>query len=239
MAVLDIDAELAVGLTPQQAAVARRAALADVLFAQGPRWAPPMEPEGQPRVGLLVLDGIIARHVVIAGIGCTELLGSGDLLRPWDQEEGFPSIPLATDWDVVKPARIALLDEGFAEVMAQWPPIALNLLSRSVRRSQSLAIHLAITCLVGIELRLHVLFWHLADRWGRVEPGGVALPLHLTHETLGRLVRSRRSAVTTALGKLSERATVVRRADGTWLLCGDPPVALTELRDVRDHQPPR
>src|SRR6185295_1910348 len=33
--------------------------------------------------GLLVLEGMMARRVTLGRFDCTELLGQGDLLRPW------------------------------------------------------------------------------------------------------------------------------------------------------------
>jgi CRP/FNR family cyclic AMP-dependent transcriptional regulator len=116
-----------------------------------------------------------------------------------------------------------VLGDRFAAAIARWPALSSELLGRTVRRSQSLAMHLAITCLIGTDLRLHVLFWHLADRFGRVERDGVVVPLALTHETLGRLVRGRRQAISAALRTLAERDLVHRRTDGSWLLLGGPP----------------
>ncbi len=61
---------------------------------------------------------------------------------------------------------------------------------------------------------MHVSLWHLADRWGHVERDGVVVPLPLTHETIGRLVPTRRPSVSTALKQLSERRLATRRDDG-------------------------
>jgi CRP/FNR family cyclic AMP-dependent transcriptional regulator len=90
-------------------------------------------------------------------------------------------------------------------------------------RTRSLAFHLAVTQVTRVGERLLVVLWHLADRWGRVTPEGVALALPLTHETLGRIVGARRPAVTTALRELTQRGLVTRGAGRSWLLHGDPP----------------
>jgi len=82
---------------------------------------------------------------------------------------------------------LALLDERFAAAAARWPSIAARVVERTMRRTQILTTHLAVVCLPGLELRLYALFWHLADRFGRVEPDGVIVPIRLTHETLARL----------------------------------------------------
>ncbi len=91
-------------------------------------------------------------------------------------------------------------------------------------RAHSLAITLAVSNLRRVDIRLLVLLWHLADRWGRVTPDGVVVPLKLTHETFARLVGAQRPSVTTALRQL-EQEGLVRRSAGR-LLQGDPPETL-------------
>jgi hypothetical protein len=76
-----------------------------------------------------------------------------------------------------------------------------------------------------VDRRLTALFWHLADRWGRVSINGVIVPLALTHRMLGQLVGARRPTVSTALSKLADRGELVRQPDASWLLRGDPPDA--------------
>jgi CRP/FNR family transcriptional regulator, cyclic AMP receptor protein len=74
-----------------------------------------------------------------------------------------------------------------------------------------------------VEDRLHAMLWLLAERWGRVTPEGVTLPLRLTHELLGQLVGAKRPTVSLAMKELEARGAVRRRLDGAWLL--DPSVA--------------
>ena len=65
-----------------------------------------------------------------------------------------------------------------------------------------------------------MLFWHLADRWGRVGPDTISVPLPLTHDTLAKLVGAARPSVTTALGSLSDRE-LLHRHSGVWRLSRD------------------
>lgn len=220
---LDVDRLLLAAIPPEQVAEARALTRVPVVWAEAAEWEPPPPSGSANYIGLLVLDGLISRDVTLAGMGCTELLGPGDLLRPADQHDAFPSVPFDVVFRAEKPLRLAVLDDRFAAATRRWPPLSAELLRRTVQRSQSLAMHLAITCITGTDVRLHVLFWHLADRWGQVTPEGVVVPLRLTHETLGRLVRGRRPAISTALKALAERDAVHRREDGSWLLRGDPP----------------
>jgi hypothetical protein len=64
------------------------------------------------------------------------------------------------------PCSVVLLDQRLVGAMSAWPPITVELVARVVARAQTLAVALAISCITGLELRLHVLLWHLADRFG-------------------------------------------------------------------------
>ena len=79
----------------------------------------------------------------------------------------------------------------------------------------------AIAHLTRVDDRLLALLWCLAERWGRVVPGGVLVSLRLSHRTLAGMVGARRPSVTTALGQLMARGEIERRADGEWILRGD------------------
>lgn len=232
LAVLRADPDLAADLERGEAAAATRGLVAEIVRAEAGDWAPPRPPESG--LGLLVVDGVIARDVLLAAIACTELLGPGDLLRPTEAGADLESVPFQVGWSVIEPATIAVLDERFAAAASRWPPVVSRLVGRSIRQSQSSAMHLAITCLKGVDLRLHTLLWHLADRFGKVEPGGVVVPLRLTHQVLAKLVRATRPSVTVALGELRQRGVVLRREDGAWLLRGEPPTDVLAADGRRD-----
>jgi CRP-like cAMP-binding protein len=89
-------------------------------------------------------------------------------------------------------------------------------------RSRQLAVNMAIVHQARVDVRLHLLFWQLAGRWGRVRSDGVVVPLRLTHTVLADLVAARRPTVTSALSDLSRRGLVRAISDG-WLLSGPPP----------------
>lgn len=129
---------------------------------------------------------------------------------------------------VLSPTRVAMLDRRLTAAVGRVPELKTALMRRAVRRSRWLALHLAIRCLRRIDVRLLVLFWHLAERWGRVTREGIVLPLPFTHRLLGRLVGAQRPTVTTALGQLAERE-VVRRRDGAWLLSSTLPAELERM----------
>ena len=189
---------------------------------RGP-WRPDVSTEAvRGWLGLLVLDGFLMRDVAIAGRQCTEPLGPGDLIRPWDEDRSAAPVPAVSTWSVAGPVRVALLDQDFARRVQPWPQVAEELLFRAIRRSRTVAAMLAISHLVRIEDRVLIALWHLADRWGRRLPGGVLVPLRLTHRVLGALIGARRPSVTTALGALTRGGSITRVADG-WMLHGAPP----------------
>lgn len=179
-------------------------------------------------IGLLVLKGLLIRRVGIEGRFGAELLGECDILRPWQHEEGSPTLTLTTGWSVIEPSRMLILDRQFAGQLVHYPELVGRLVARAIQRSRYMAVNMAIVHQARVDVRLHMLFWHLAGRWGRVRSDGTVLPVRLTHAVLADLVAARRPTVTSALSELSRRG-VVRFVDDGWLLVGEPP---GELLDV-------
>jgi CRP-like cAMP-binding protein len=224
---LDVEPELGEGLNPQERATAARVlAVPSHVLEPGP-WDPHQEPgDIYPVVGLLLVDGMLTRDLLFAGRTTTELLGAGDILRPWDDDVAFESLPFSASWHVHTPSRVAILDTRVAIAAGRWPSIATALHARHVRRGRSLAFQRAIAQLPRVEDRMLVLLWALAERWGRVSPEGVRVPVGLPHRTLATLVGARRPSVTTALTGLARDGLVERTAEG-WLLHGDPDEVLS------------
>jgi CRP/FNR family transcriptional regulator, cyclic AMP receptor protein len=218
--VLDIDPDLGTDLDPD----ALRSATAELIAPVVPvewvkhtgRWGPSAL-EGH--LGLLVIRGLLLREVRLLGTPSAELLGDGDLLRPWDVDGEYTlPVPAGVFWTVLAPIEVAVLNGGFLRRAARWPEVLARLTGRTVARAKSLALHDAITNLKHVETRLLVQLWHLAERWGRVGPEGIALPLPLTHEMLAKLVGATRPSVTTGLGRLASRGLVKCERGGAWRL---------------------
>jgi len=181
-------------------------------------------------IGVLVLSGLLIRRVGIEGRYGAELIGEGDLLRP-TEESVSPLLPVTTDWSIILPARMAVLDSGFEQRLARYPELARCLIDRAILRSKYLAVNMAIVHQARVDVRLHMLLWHLAARWGRVRSDGTVLRLRLTHTVLADLVAARRPTVTTALSELSRQGLV--RTDGeTWILPGEAPADLMAFAHV-------
>jgi CRP-like cAMP-binding protein len=220
---LDHDPDLLDAVPAEDAAAARATTLAPVIVAERGPWRAPGAPATVPFVGLLVLEGMLARDVALGEAECTELIGPGDVMMPGEHDAAASSMPFAAALRVERSARLAVLNGSFVRSCARWPGLTAAIVERTSRRSQALAMQLAITFVTGTDVRLHALLWHLADRWGRVEPAGVVLPVPLSHERLARLVRGRRPAISQGLKALTEQGLVERRPDGSWLLRGGPP----------------
>ena len=230
--VLEEDAQLGEDLDPGRLAGAKPRSRARAIRVPLGQWREPeWPPEIRQGLGLLVLKGLLLRRVGLNGRVGAELLGAGDLLRPWQREDAVASVPRGSGWEILEPCRIALLDVGFAARTAAFPEIHGRLVGRALRRSRQLAVNMAIVHQPRVEERLKMLFWHLADRFGTVRPGGAALELPLTHAQLAEIVAARRPTVSAALGALERSATLVHQA-GAWLLNGGPPGELTALGTI-------
>jgi CRP-like cAMP-binding protein len=166
--------------------------------------------------------------VRLAGRGSSELLGAGDVVRPWQDDGSLASMPAETAWRALQPTRVAVLDDEFLRMVQRHPSVVTELLARVVQRCHALAARLAIAQMPHLDCRLIALFWHLADRWGRVEPGRVTLHLPLSHAVLADLVCAQRPSVSVALKHLIADERLGRTAAGGWALYGPPSAALPE-----------
>src|SRR5712671_2171619 len=80
---MDLVPELADGLSPRAAEVARQTAAASVMTMPAGIWEP--DPVAAPGLlGYMVISGYLLRKVTLHGTAASELLGRGDLLRPHD-----------------------------------------------------------------------------------------------------------------------------------------------------------
>jgi len=226
--VLDEDRGLAEAIPVEHRERAIAECIAKTVSIPEGLWSGAHTPTPGDGIGLLVLDGLLIRRVGIdRGFGA-ELLGEGDLLRPWQGADEPPMLPQTTGWRVLQPTRMAVLDEPFARRLARYPQLTGRLVGRALARSRNLAVNMAIVHQSRVDVRLHMLFWHLAGRWGRVRNDGVIVPIRLTHNVLSDLAAARRPTVTSALSELAKRE-LVRVVDGGWLLSGEQPGELLEL----------
>jgi len=169
--------------------------------------------------GMVVLDGMLMRRLVVGDQASLRLLGPGDVVGPTLIARSM----LLSDqgWRVAAAARLALLDREVLLATHRAPRLAAGLHARSVEQADRVAVLLAISQLRRVEDRVLALLWLLAESWGQVTAHGTALRLHLTHETIGGLIGARRSTVTLALGQLADEGAILRHERG-WLLLKAP-----------------
>jgi len=230
---LERDPDLGGDLDSEAFALARERLLArSRRYPQGPWQVGAADFPSPGSLGLLLLDGILVRKVTVGEKTCAELLGPGDVTQPWLQIGPDDSVGTEVNWQVAQSIHVAVLDRQFTARAAPWPEVTAAVARRVMLRVHWLSFHLSVCHMRRVDDRLLLVLWHFADRWGRVTPHGVEVPLSLTHSLLAYVVGSHRPTVTLALHSLMEAGLVERRSRSRWLLHGDPPV---ELREVHEH----
>ena len=248
-ALLDLDPDLAEGLSDDLLTRARARFRVTTVRLSAGAWEPSeLVGAGAHPSALLVCDGLVVRELDLADTLTADLLGPGDLVSLRAPRE--PLLAIGERWHAGEDAKVAILDDRVLEDVRVYPALTSALLARSARQAARAAEQRAISQLPRVDLRIRAMLWHLAERWGRVGPAGVVLPLELTHGALGALVGARRPTVTLALNELARAGSITRRDDGAWLLRmdsrppgSDPgasadPVAISTLEDVPKRPPP-
>jgi CRP/FNR family cyclic AMP-dependent transcriptional regulator len=220
VALLAADPSFGAGIPDADLALAARVLRVPRLGLPPGAWAPPpRDAWPAPTSGLLLLDGVVARHVALGERVAAQLLGPGDVLDPW--APGSELLPCGVRWSVLEPASAAVLDGRFATAARRWPGLSATAQERTGAVAHRLATHLAICQLPRVEDRVLALLWHLAERFGRVAGSGVVLPLRLTHRLVGELAGAQRPTVSLAFAALLEDGRISRREDGSLLLASD------------------
>jgi CRP/FNR family cyclic AMP-dependent transcriptional regulator len=233
ISLIDADPDLADLLDEGSVERARREALARVKRLSPGEWdAPAAHEEAEHHRGFLIVEGLLSRTVNVLGRHCVELIGHGDVMRPWQWDDAGSHVRAEIGWMVLEPAKLAVLDHQLVLRITPWPQLGLELFNRGTRRAHHLAVALAIAHHQRVGDRLLLTLWHLAERWGRVHPDGIVVPLPLGHQRLADLVGAQRQSVTTAMGQLTRDGAVSRRDNGDWVLHGDPPEQLRHHRLV-------
>jgi len=227
---LELDPSLAELLPPDRRRAAVAALRVDVRqLRRGALDMGRFEAASPSHVGLFIAEGIVMREVQLGETASAELLGAGDLIRPWNLAGGGELLETPVRWSVVSDdVRAAVLDRRLAAELVHYPEVNVALFDRLNARASRLAVTQAISQLQRVDMRLLALFGHLAERWGRMTPGGVVVPLCLSHRMLGQLVGARRPTVSSAVSQLGRSGDLARRPDGSWLVRPQPAVQTAE-----------
>jgi len=229
-ALIDLDQDLAAAVPEERRDAARRAVRARTRTVERGAWDAIGEyGECADWMGLLVIDGFLSRRTSCGEETVGEIVGPGDLLRPWDHDGEYPVVEdITTSWQVLEEITIALLDAKLAARLAEWPALTAAILARIGRRDRWLGLRLLVSQLPGVELRVLYFLWHLAERWGEATDGVLRTPAPLTHEHIGELIGAQRPSVSHAVGALREQG--VRRVPGLgWEMPLDTPATIEAM----------
>lgn len=226
---LDIDADLAAVVPDAEREAARRRAVG--CLRSYPAGRVSVKPADDPRAyGLLVVEGLIGARVSLGQHAYIELLGPGDILRPWARLDAAASVPSEVGWRVFDSTTVLSLDHRFAMGIARWPALSAALLHRSIVRTRQLGFQLALAGIERVDERLLIGLWHFADRWGRVTPKGRVLRLPLTQSDLAEVVHATRQSVSSAVSQLRRDGVLdVDRGGSRWILCGQTPPVVEDF----------
>ena len=209
--------DLAEGLSPEERALATRLLRTPVLEAPRGPWIPPdMDPVHS--YGLLILEGLLIRDVRLGRAASAEVLGPGDILRPWSEPLLYNLAPPVNRMLVLHPARFAVLDPTVTALLSRWPALNVALSERLLRRARCMAVLLTASHFNVVEDRIITVLEHLASLWGRVTPDGIVIPFRLTQEHLALVVGAQRPTVSVALGRLKAAGRIERGADRCYVL---------------------
>jgi CRP-like cAMP-binding protein len=230
---LDVDPDLAGHKSGLELAAIRDRLTAPVYRLTAGALPEPPARRRDSHLGYLVLKGLLLYEVSACGRATAELLGTGDLVRPWASELS-PTIATDVRWTVLEQALLADLGTVASARFTDSSDVFEALVKRCADRAEAVAVQRSITAHVRVDVRVLAYLWHLADRFGVVMPGAVKLDVPLTHAVLARLIGARRPTVTTALQRLIQLG-YLRRDGRAFILTGDP----TSIMELESRSPAR
>ena len=214
-AVLVEDPDLGVRLEPMEFREARMRCSAPWLVAEPSGWADPWPfPSWSDCLGLLIIRGHLASRTVIAGRSSLEILGPGDVAQPWCDRRSGAIAGATASWSALDEVSALVLDRRFQQTAARWPDLLAEIMNRALRRADRLAADRAVDQMPKLAERLHLVLWRLGQRFGRVTPEGVRLPVRLSHQHLAELCSAQRPSVSQALGVLTRNGQVTKLDSG-------------------------
>lgn len=218
---LEIDPDLGEHMDPGARRHATEVVRARVFRVPKGSWEPPEIDHGT--MGLLLIDGLMARKLSLGAVSSSEIVGPTDIIRPWETDLIPSVVPAVTSWRVLELAHVALLDGRVTAQAGHWPELAAAIGGRLLRRARSLSYLMTAQHFVRVEDRLLAALWHLASMWGKVTPQGTVVPFRLTHEMLAGIVGAQRPTTTLAVRSLVQQGRLLRDENRRYVLLGEPP----------------
>jgi hypothetical protein len=232
---LDVDPSLARGIERRVLDEARETLIADVIRIEPGEWEAAHDKPASPLfLGYLILEGAFTREVSVSSRPSLELLGPGDLIRPWVAPRALEVMHVSADWALLTTGHLAIIGEDFHRQAQAFPTILTVLMDRVVARARWVGFQVALCQLPRIDHRLILTFRYVAERWGVAGPRGVKIPIRLSHRSLAAMIGARRPKVSSALTQLSDLELIEQDKDGTWTFFGadvDPMALLAGIDD--------
>lgn len=219
VSVLDLEPGLGSGLSSEEWETARRLCRAELVGVPTGGRVFPAEALAGDLVGLVIVAGLVCRELALRDRRMLELLGPGEVVHP-PVESDRPRLGARIAGTAVLDTELLVLRGSFIAAAARWPCLLRSVQDRLESQRTHLAVQGLIAHLPRVELRLLLVLYHLADRWGFVTPEGTVVPLPLSHDLLGQLAAARRPTITLALNALERDGQLRRLDDGSWLLTG-------------------
>lgn len=214
---LDVEPSLARGMNRRQLDSARESLTADVRRLEPGRWEDGLRPPANALfIGYLILEGAFTREVIVSNRPSIELLGPGDLIRPWVLPPELEAMHITTEWSLLTAGHVAVIGEDFHDKARDYPTILTVLMDRVVARARWLGYQVGLCQLPRIDHRLLLTFRYLAERWGVDGPTGVHIPIRLSHRSISGLIGARRPKVSAAITTLTEQGLIEQSGDGSW-----------------------
>jgi CRP/FNR family cyclic AMP-dependent transcriptional regulator len=230
VALLQVDAGLRAAVPEPERPLAERAVVVPSRELGPGQWRTEDLRADGDALGALVVRGLGTRQITIAGRRSAELLGPGDVFRPWASAD--PVIPAESRWASGSRVVVAVLDERFVAAARRWPQLFAVVHERLAEQLERSTMRAAIMSLPRVEQRILGIFWQLAERWGTVRSEGVVVELAITHELIGQLIGAQRPTVSLALQALAGEGLLQRTSHDSWMLRHDSRDALPEVRTI-------
>jgi CRP/FNR family transcriptional regulator, cyclic AMP receptor protein len=230
VALLQVDAVLRAAVPERERPLAERAVLVPCHELGPGQWRTDDLRQDDDALAALVVRGLGTRQITIAGRRSAELLGPGDVFRPWASAD--PVIPAESRWASGSGVVVAVLDGRFMAAARRWPQLFAVVHERLAEQLERSTMRAAIMSLPRVEQRILGIFWQLAERWGTVRSQGVVVDLAITHELIGQLIGAQRPTVSLALQALAGEGLLERTSHDSWMLRHDSRDALPEVRTI-------
>ena len=222
---LDLDPDLGQFLTGEAREAARRQLHVSVRRLAPGAWDTVALTVADPgHVGLLLIDGVMAREVVAGGQRLApSCSGPGDIVRPWQARRPVAAAARRRPLERAGARRaLAVLDRRFGVAARRYPEINAVLVDRLSERAQRLAVTQAISQLNRRRPAAARAVLAPGRALGPHAARGVAVPLALSHRMIAQLSARAGRRCRPRSASWPERGELVRRGDGTWLLTGEP-----------------